>query len=188
MTTEEAIKMLEYIKHVGNGESEYKNDAQAIAIDMAIKALEKEPCITMRDLSDKELKHFAEEMKKVRPQVIEQEPCDDCISREAAIDAIYKKHIGGKDAIKNASINDLYADGLAEAVDAVWELPSVTSQPKMGRWIRCDILQEYKCSECRVCFRNKSKYCPNCGAKMEIETKIEQGLNFADQDTMMSAT
>lgn len=40
MTREEAIKMLEYIKHIGNGESEYKNDAQAIAIDMAIKALE----------------------------------------------------------------------------------------------------------------------------------------------------
>lgn len=40
MTTEETIKMLEYIKRTGNGESEYKNDAQAIAIDMAIKALE----------------------------------------------------------------------------------------------------------------------------------------------------
>lgn len=40
MTREEAIKMLEYIKHIGNGESEYKNDAQAIAIDMAIQALE----------------------------------------------------------------------------------------------------------------------------------------------------
>ena len=43
MTNEKAIKMLEYIKLVGNGESEYKNDAQAIAIDMAIKALEQEP-------------------------------------------------------------------------------------------------------------------------------------------------
>ena len=55
-----------------------------------------------------------------------QQPCEDCISREATIDAIYKKYIGGKDAIKNAPINDLYADGLAEAVDAVWDMPSVT--------------------------------------------------------------
>ena len=39
MTGEKAIKMLEYIKRTGNGESEYQNDAQAIAIDMAIKAL-----------------------------------------------------------------------------------------------------------------------------------------------------
>ena len=43
MTNEKAIKMLEYIKLVGNGESEYKNDAQAIALDMAIKALEQQP-------------------------------------------------------------------------------------------------------------------------------------------------
>lgn len=46
MTNEETIEMLEYIKHVGNGESEYKNDAQAIAIDMAIKALS-EPTIPL---------------------------------------------------------------------------------------------------------------------------------------------
>ena len=44
MTREEAIKVLEYIKLAGNGESEYKNDAQAIAIDMAIKALEQQSC------------------------------------------------------------------------------------------------------------------------------------------------
>lgn len=40
----------------------------------AIKALEQKPCVPMRDLSEEELKHFAEEMKKVRPQVVEQEP------------------------------------------------------------------------------------------------------------------
>lgn len=40
MTNEEAIKMLEYIRYTGNGESEYKNCAQSIALDMAIKALE----------------------------------------------------------------------------------------------------------------------------------------------------
>jgi hypothetical protein len=38
MTREKAIEMLEYIRHTGNGESEYKNCAQSIAIDMAIKA------------------------------------------------------------------------------------------------------------------------------------------------------
>lgn len=40
MTIEEAIEMLEYIRYVGNGESSYKHDAQSIALDMAIKALE----------------------------------------------------------------------------------------------------------------------------------------------------
>ena len=40
MTSEKAIKMLEYIKDTGNGESEYKNNAQGIALDMAINILE----------------------------------------------------------------------------------------------------------------------------------------------------
>ena len=44
MTKEEAIKMLEYIRYTGNGESEYKNCVQSIALDMAIKALEQQPC------------------------------------------------------------------------------------------------------------------------------------------------
>ena len=59
-------------------------------------------------------------------KALEAQSCEDCISREATIEAIYKKYIGGKDAIKNAPINDLYAEGLAEAVDAVWDMPSVT--------------------------------------------------------------
>lgn len=40
MTKEKAIEILKYIKHVGNGESEYVGCAQEIALDMAIKALE----------------------------------------------------------------------------------------------------------------------------------------------------
>ena len=43
MTNEKAIEMLEYIRQTGNGESEYKNNAQAIAINMAIKALSDRP-------------------------------------------------------------------------------------------------------------------------------------------------
>ena len=42
MNEQEAIKRLEYIKHVGNGEQEYKHCAEEIALDMAIKALEKQ--------------------------------------------------------------------------------------------------------------------------------------------------
>ena len=59
-------------------------------------------------------------------KALESQPCDDCISRKATIDAIYKKYIGGKDAVENAPINDLYACGLEEAVDAVENMSSVT--------------------------------------------------------------
>ena len=93
---------------------------------------------------------------------------DDLISRQAAIDAIYGCYIGGKDAIKNAPINDLYAEGLAEAVDAVWELPSVQSTRPTSRWER--LVEDYnKCSKCGEMGKlyRIYKYCPNCGAKMQ---------------------
>lgn len=40
LTREEAIKAIEYIRHVGNGEAPYKNDRQSLALDMAIEALQ----------------------------------------------------------------------------------------------------------------------------------------------------
>ena len=42
------------------------------ALSAGIKALKQEPCVTMRDLSEEELKHFAEEMKKARIPVVKQ--------------------------------------------------------------------------------------------------------------------
>ena len=42
MTESEAIKLLEYIRKTGNGESPYVGCAQNIAIDMAINALNKQ--------------------------------------------------------------------------------------------------------------------------------------------------
>ena len=101
-------------------------------------------------------------------KALEQQPCEDCISREATIDAIYKKYIGGKGAIKNAPINDLYADGLAEAVDAVWEMPSVQPTRPTARWER--LVEDYnKCSKCGEMGKlyRIYKYCPNCGARMQ---------------------
>ena len=91
----------------------------------------------------------------------------DLISRQAAIDAIYGSYIGGKDAIKNAPINDLYADGLAEAVDAVWDMPSVQPTRPTAQWER--VMDYNKCSNCGKLtkFYLKYNYCPNCGAKMQ---------------------
>ena len=42
MTESEAIKLLEYIRKTGNGETPYVGCAQSIAIEMAINALEKQ--------------------------------------------------------------------------------------------------------------------------------------------------
>lgn len=63
MTREEAIEMLNYIKRIGNGEGPYKNDAQSIALDMAISALSADKWIPV----SKELpKNSENELKPTR--------------------------------------------------------------------------------------------------------------------------
>ena len=42
MKAEEAIKKLEYIRYVGNGEQKYQGCSEEIAINLAIEALEKQ--------------------------------------------------------------------------------------------------------------------------------------------------
>ena len=56
MNEQKAIEMLEYIKHVGNREQEYKHCAEEIALNIAIDALKlqiaEKPVVTSR------LQHF----------------------------------------------------------------------------------------------------------------------------------
>ena len=84
-------------------------------------------------------------------KALEQQPSDDCISREAVMKCFKKWQ-------------PYMATRLWDYEQELKDLPSVTSQQKMGRWInnKCD-----KCGASRPpLFDN---YCPNCGAKMEVE-------------------
>ena len=62
-----------------------------------------------------------------------------------------------------------------QEVDRIMDLPSVEQESKTGHWIKSNIPnEEYVCSECGgACWYYdyqanvaKSRYCPNCGAKM----------------------
>lgn len=70
------------------------------------------------------------DLEQALTQYFSKEPCKDAISRQAAIDAIYARYIGGKEAVDKAPANDQYAEGIDEAVCAVEDLPPVTPQPK----------------------------------------------------------
>ena len=143
---------------------------------------EQEFYVTTRKLSDDELKHLEEQMKKARWQLIsvKQDPCDDAISRQAAINAMAKIEQDDIDEYGCAIPEGFNSD---PAVEALNELPSVTPQPKTGRWVTQMIfstklndepMREYECSECGRRIRcTKSQlvnypYC-HCGAKMEVE-------------------
>ena len=91
-------------------------------------------------------------------EALEQETSDDAISRQAAIDALTKTSGIRGDALK-----------------ALYDLPPVTPQPKMGHWI--DITNKHgtviavRCSHCNESPKHaiKSDFCPNCGVKMGVK-------------------
>lgn len=99
-------------------------------------------------------------------KMLEQEPCEDVISREEAIDAL------------NQSVNIL------EATDRIKDLSPAIPQPKIGHWvvsvaiqgeIAGQIVKAFNCSECGAIsvFRMidgkivNGNLCPNCRAKMQ---------------------
>lgn len=95
----------------------------------------------------------------------------DLISRQDAIDAadiIIKRDTSGSNAVVNAMI---------AWSEYIRTLPSVEPERKPGKWIEGKKTPGYikwNCSECGLLVRNSQKpwykYCPNCDAKMEVET------------------
>ena len=141
------------------------------SIKKFVRDLEQEPYVTMRDLSDEEIKHFAEEMKKVRVQVVEQRPCEDAVSRQAVLDMAedMTDQFGNKHRV--------VTEGLISM------LPPVTPTRKKGKWENLDSYHYYndgeietaelRCSCCNEIVEwdiespHKPYYCENCGEEME---------------------
>ena len=92
----------------------------------------------------------------------ETDPCEDAISRKVVL-RLFATHDG----------KYLY--------EAIQQLPSVQPKAKTGHWIAQDIHNchtNFKCSECGYMHdfmhlygkpTADYTYCPNCGAKMEVE-------------------
>ena len=109
-----------------------------------------------------------EEVKLVFAE-LEQKPCEDAISRKAVLD-INESHHG---QMPNHTNHQIWQE--------IKDLPPVTPQPKMGNWIMSDDgLYRPICNNCGAHpwkgyiptveeATEVFKYCPNCGAKMEVE-------------------
>ena len=119
-------------------------------------------------------------------EALKKEPCDDCISRQAAIEAINKYGSVWMEYTEVMSTDEIAERALKASkqsmIKILHDMPSVTPQPKTGHWIDRFPAKECKCSVCDflICISNGSyidmigqmKYCPNCGAKM-VEPKAE---------------
>jgi len=106
-------------------------------------------------------------------KALEQELCEDSVSRQEVIDTIFAECSGEKLDIDFAKVLLLQR--------AIKALPSTTPIRKKGKWINrsstsgCGI--RFVASECSCCNKKTFfdcdqlvyRYCPNCGAEMEGE-------------------
>lgn len=141
-----------------------------MTIDEAIKRLK------LTDACDIELC----EALDMAIKALEQEQCEDCISREAVENVIKYAEINFTvnsdiDFTKHKREVQEIVNGIVDAqIKALRDLPSVTPQPKMGRWIDIMVgdMPAQACDQCNTFYPlaytgGGHKYCPNCGAKMQ---------------------
>lgn len=113
-------------------------------------------------------------------KALEQESCEDTISRQAVLSYIYND-LGLGDEENGADVERQME--LEKSYEYVKSLPPVTSQPEMGRWIRSD-KDKLRCSACGVIHliaqypSGNIDWCPNCGTKMQEIKK--NGLSNQD--------
>ena len=105
----------------------------------------------------------------------------DLISRQAAEaifrnakKSLYEQSLKGKIEYKEFQIREMM---LLNAEQFIHLLPSVEPERKMGKWIS---EQPWCLPKCSICGASsfgqhgfdaiKTPYCPNCGAKMEVNT------------------
>ena len=96
-------------------------------------------------------------------KALEQQNCEDCISRKETIEWLKKVTVTDGIAFKT---------GFKQILYDIEQMPSVIPQPKVGKWIDVDSLDGalwHECSECGETEFYATDYCPNCGAKMEVE-------------------
>ncbi len=152
MTLDEAIKHAEEVAKVKEREAKINRNHGGWAYDN--EATKCSACA-------KEHRQLAEWLKDYK-RLREQKLCNDCISRQATVDAF------------NAFADEVNQDtDIHEAIEIVLNLPSVTPAEKVGHWewkqydIAFPEIGNYHCSSCDAVGKNGDNYCPNCGAKMQ---------------------
>ena len=113
-------------------------------------------------------KHY-EEHKMVLQliEALEQQPCEDCISRQAVHDLIAE--------LLSDYLHDEDREKIEELDVKIEDLPPVTPKEKTGHWIFDEILdRHYYCSECKSMGVDYWDYCPECGAKMVESQESEE--------------
>ena len=171
MTNEEAKLTVDYLKEMQEeyieGEGYERHPLpEWYALDKAIELLEQQPS------DDSVFKNLWAQVKWERDVAIEQleqlgyslgekiRTSEDCISRKSVVEWLER----------------CTDDSIEHAIDSNLDfIPSVTPQQRVGKWINgnpicpCCGEDKFKDLDADIWADWQPKYCPNCGAKMEVE-------------------
>ena len=102
-----------------------------------------------------------------------EKPCEDAISRQAAISAILTEYT---DCERNSMYSFTAAGIKQTCADLLSDLPPVIPSRPTGHWVRVSMdkyvqhaMAFYRCSECDSDIIGTHNYCPNCGCRMKSE-------------------
>jgi rubrerythrin len=136
------------------------------------EALEQQACEDWYDVPSDEMtleqaRQAVKDLRKKLAEYLEQQPCDDCISRQAVNDLVDEL----ARAISDERCYISRGRSTATIMQDILDLPSVTPKEKTGKWIYTgDYITDgmLKCSSCGYehDVADRFLYCPNCGAKM----------------------
>jgi len=126
-------------------------------------------CGNCDDFDEFEETDFVQEHKKI-PVMLDLTPCDDAISREAAIDAI-------ESWLSCCNYNKAERHIMRATQSILYDLPSVTSGRHKGHWLHKKVTDDYRvtgqCSECKH-RTYLDAFCPRCGAEMVEPQESEE--------------
>lgn len=101
-------------------------------------------------------------------KALKAEPCDDTISRQAAIDALEEHEKS------NGHNYSMFVDIVSECAEIIRGLPLTQPERKQGKWIYHidDIFPAESTMECNQCHAEQlltcdDEFCPHCGVRME---------------------
>ena len=144
------------------GHREYEETHKHMTIPEAIEVLAQDlPCETDEDLV---------EAMAMAIKALEQQPCEDCISRQATVERLCK--VANFMNEKREGLGSPYIMAALFIQDNKDEFPPVTPKEKTGHWeyVQYDgnpNIGNLHCSECDRIAGLEYKYCPNCGARMQ---------------------
>lgn len=104
-------------------------------------------------------------------QALEQEPCEDAISRQAVIDTISELN-----AISFYEAQEDSKECYYEIRQAIKDLSPINPQERTGHWNLFHTTEHgmredsyFKCNRCNYESYKEYNFCPDCGARMEVE-------------------